>query len=46
MITASASAGTWYSASYHIVTVTSVPAGVTDSTWPTGTPRIRTSEPS
>ncbi len=46
MITASASSGTLYFASYHIFTVTSVPDGVTLSTAPTGTPRIRTSEPS
>ena len=46
MISALASAGTSYFASYHIFTVTSVPEGRTVSTLPTGTPRIRTSEPS
>ena len=46
MIRAFASAGTSYFASYHIFTVTSVPEGRTVSTLPTGTPRIRTSEPS
>src|SRR4051812_8480421 len=46
MMSALASLGTSYFASYDILTVTSVPAGLTDSTLPTGTPRIRTSEPS
>ena len=46
MMTACASEGTSYFASYHIFTVTSVPDGRTLSTLPTGTPRIRTSEPS
>ena len=46
MMTASASAGIWVSASYDMVTTTSVPDGVTVSTVPTGTPRTRTSLPS
>jgi hypothetical protein len=46
MITACTSEGTWYFASYHIFTVTSVPDGFTEVTLPTGTPMILTSEPS
>jgi hypothetical protein len=45
-MTALASSGTLTAASYDIVTVTSVPDGVTVSTVPTGTPRTRTSLPS
>jgi hypothetical protein len=46
MIAALASAGIFTSASYDIVTTTSVPEGVTVSTCPTGTPSTRTSLPS
>ena len=45
-MTALASSGTLTPASYDIVTVTSVPDGVTVSTVPIGTPRTRTSLPS
>ena len=46
MIAAFASAGILVSASWDIVTTTSVPSGVTESTLPTGTPSTRTSLPS
>ena len=45
-MTAAASAGTLTSASYDMVTTTSVPDGVTVSTCPIGTPSTRTSLPS
>jgi hypothetical protein len=44
-ITAFASAGTWYFASYSISTRTELPSGTTAVTRPTLTPRIRTSLP-
>ena len=45
-ITALASDGSWYCASYSISTRTELPSGVTAVTRPTLTPRTRTSVPS
>ena len=45
-MTALASAGTWYCASYSISTRTELPSGITAVTRPTFTPRMRTSLPS